>query len=602
MPLPVWSTACPDWERRIVAGESLVPFPPLFPAEAAAALDVFGALRIVDAVGSPTFAEAARPWVFDLPNAVFGAYDPESGRRLVREFFLLISKKNGKSTDAAAIMVTALLRNWRPSGEFYILAPTLEVANNAFFPARDAIKADQELSELLHIKEAERTIIHRVTRAFLKVVAADSQTVSGKKAIGVFVDELWLFGGRVNAARMFREATGGLASRNEGFVIWASTQSDEPPTGIFKDKLAYFRDVRDGKIIDPRSLPIIYEFPPPLIAAKAYLDPANWHITNPNLGVSVDTEWLADELGKAQAAGDHSSNIFVAKHLNVEIGQTLRGDRWAGADFWAQAADPTLTLATLLARSEVVVIGLDGGGLNDLMGIAVVGREKDSGRWLSWGLAMAHISALQRNKSVAAALVDFARAGDLEVFDAFARLSPDELADLTNAPDPGPSLDLKPNAAPVPLPPDVQALAALVERIKNSGLLAIVGMDPYGVGLIVEGLKTIGVWESDPDKPDPEIPLIGVTQGYKLMGPIRTAERKLADRTLLHAEQPLLSWAVGNAKVELKGNAAMITKAAAGALKIDPLMALLTALNLMSTNPEPAGSVYSADRGLVVFG
>ena len=127
-------------------------------------------------------------------------------------------------------------------------------------------------------------------------------------------------------------------------------------------------------------------------------------------------------------------------------------------------------------------------------------------------------------------------------------------------------------------------------------------MDPYGVGLIVEGLKTIGVWESDPDKPDPEIPLIGVTQGYKLMGPIRTAERKLADRTLLHAEQPLLSWAVGNAKVELKGNAAMITKAAAGALKIDPLMALLTALNLMSTNPEPAGSVYSADRGLVVFG
>ncbi len=96
-----WSTACPDWERRIVAGESLIPFAPLFPTEAEAALEVFRELRIVDAHGSPTMGAVCRPWILEFVSSIFGAYDPDGGRRLITEFFQLISKKNGKSTTAA---------------------------------------------------------------------------------------------------------------------------------------------------------------------------------------------------------------------------------------------------------------------------------------------------------------------------------------------------------------------------------------------------------------------------------------------------------------------------------------------------------------------
>lgn len=544
-----WSTACPDWERRIVAGESLIPFPPLFPAEADAALAVFDALRMVDAPGAPTFGEACRPWLREFVAAIFGAYDPDAGRRLIREAFLLISKKNAKSTGAAGIMGTALIRNWRSSAEFLILAPTIEIANNSFQPTRDYIKADPELADLLHVQDHIRTITHRQTGATLKVVAAANETVSGKKATAVLIDELWLFGKVPNAENMLREACGGLASRPEGFVIYLSTQSDEPPAGVFRSKLQYARGVRDGRIHDPAFLPVLYEFPQAMIDRKAHLEPANFHVTNPNLGASVDEEFLLREHRKAVEDGAEALAGFLSKHANVEIGLALRSDRWAGADHWQAAAEIGLTLDEILKRAEVVTIGIDGGGLDDLLGLAVIGRCATTQRWLLWGHAYAHPEVLQRRKSEAARLQDFAAAGELTLVQRIGE--------------------------------DVTAVADVVELVNERGLLDKVGVDPVGIGAVVEELVARGLEQER---------IVGVSQGWKLAGAIKTAERKLAGGELAHCGQALMAWAVGNARVEPRGNAITITKQAAGFAKIDPLMATFNAVALMSLNPVAAGA------------
>jgi phage terminase large subunit-like protein len=560
-----WTTACKDWEARIVDGRSIIPAP-LFPAEADHAVThYFNELRLVDAFGSPTFGEIARPWMKDFTAAVFGAYDPGTGRRLIREFFLLISKKNGKSCFAGGVMLTALLRNLRPSAEFLILAPTLEVANNAFHPIRDMVKADPDLLKILHVQDHLKMVTHKTTGATLKVVAADSDTVSGKKATGILVDELWLFGKRANAENMLREATGGLVSRPEGFVIYLSTQSDDPPAGVFKQKLEYFRKVRDGEIEDKRSLPIIYEFPPKMAAEKAYLNPDNFHITNPNLGASVDEEWIREKLAEAQSNGEESLRGFLAKHLNVEIGMSLRGDRWPGADFWEESVDPTLTLENILARCEVVVVGIDGGGTDDLLSLYVIGREYQPDRdiylrsWLGWGHSWAFSDpaggrgVLQRRQSEASKLKDFERAGELTIF-------------------------TKPND-------DIGGVIDIVRRIYDSGLLAGVGADPAGksVAAIADALEMSGMLAND----GTPFKMTQVSQGWQLQASIGVCERELANGRFTPAAQAIMAWAVSNAKTEPRGNAEIITKYASGKGKIDPVMAMFDAAFLISKNPEP---------------
>lgn len=577
-----WTTACPDWEKRIVERRSLVPFEPLYPDEAEKALEVFKSLRMVDVVGKPTFGEACEPFVFDFVRAIFGAYDAKSGQRLISEFMLLISKKNGKSTIAAAIMLTALIRNWRELAELMILAPTIKVAGNSYKPAAAMVRADPKLDAKMHIIANERTIRHRVTNAELKVVAADSGTLGGTKAGFILVDELWLFGKRADAEAMFEEATGGLASRPEGFVVYLTTHSDEPPAGVFKDKLAYFRDVRDGRIDDPTCFGMLYEWPEPMLEAQAYLKPENFYVTNPNLGRSVTEAFISGKLKKA-AGGEiedeedgGSIQVVLAKYLNVEIGVRLRRDRWRGADYWDEAGDETLTLPSLLSRCEVAVVGADGGGLDDLYGLCVAGRERGTGRWLYWTKAWAWPDVLKRRKQIAPVLKDFADDGDLVLCDEPEQLDEGEYG----------------------LPQDLREIVEIIVEVKDSGLLPekmAIGLDPQGVSDLLDALAEAGITEEQ---------VVAIGQGFRLMSAILGLARKLKFKQAAHSGSRMMAWCVGNAKEEQGRQTVMIVKNASGTAKIDPLMACFNASKLLELNPVAGDgdgpSVYE-ERGMLVL-
>jgi phage terminase large subunit-like protein len=469
----------------------------------------------------------------------------------------MVPKKQSKTTAGAAVMLCSLLLNTRPRAEFLLIAPTLEIADLAFRQVVGMIESDDILIKKFKIQEHIKRISYRSNGAFLKVKSFDPKVVTGSKPSGVLIDELHVISEFKDADRVMGQLRGGLLPNPEAFLVTITTQSERPPVGVFRSELHKARAVRDGRVVAP-ILPLLYEFPDDV----DWRNSANWHMVTPNNGLSITVDRLIPDYEAAVSAGEEELRRWASQHLDLEIGIGLKSDRWPGADFWLSRADPTLTREALLDRSEVVIVGIDGGGLDDLFGLALLGRDRNTKHWLLWSHAWCHSGVLERRKSIASTLADFAKAGELSIVD-------DALGDIS-------------------------AIVEVVQEVKDRGLLGGVAVDPAGLGEFVDAMASIDVTQ------DNKL-LIGVGQGYRMMNAIKTAERRLAGGTLWHGGSGLMAWCVGNLKIEPTATAIRATKQNAGDAKIDPVMSMFDAIDIMSTNPEAVGSSYYQEHGLLVL-
>lgn len=537
-----WDLSCPDWETRLREGRSLVPDLPLDLVAGDRAVRVFNKLRLADVPGTPTMEEAGGAWFTDIVRTLFGSIDPVTRERFIQEVFVLVAKKNSKTTNGALLMLTALLLNQRPRAEFIFTAPVQETAETAFAAAAGAIALDPVLEAKFHVRDHLKTIVHRETKATLELVTFEPSIVTGRKVAGALIDELHVLGKMPRAAKALLQLRGGMQPFPEAFLFTITTQSDEPPTGVFEDELKRARAIRDGDRHGDSLLPVLYEFPREMQAdeSKPWRNPKNWPMVTPNVGRSISIDRLVRACEVEEQKSDAALRLWASQHLNIEIGVAMHANNWAGTLFWEEQADRTLTLDELLRRSEVVTVGIDGGGLDDLLGLAITGREKGTGRWLHWGHAWAHSIVLQRRKSEAERFRSFARDGDLTIVD--------RIGD------------------------DIEQLAAFVEKCEKAKLLDRIGVDAAGIGAVVDAIVGVGIKQER---------IVGISQGWKMNSSIKTTERKLAEGTFVHGGSPLMAWSVSNAKVEPVGNAVRITKQLAGSAKIDPLMALFDAVTLL---------------------
>lgn len=553
----MWDLSCPDWEERIREGRSLLPSLPLFQDEADLAVEFFKHLRLPDVPGMPTMGEACGEWFLEIVAALFGSRDPETNQRYIEEIFALVGKKNSKTTYSAGLMLTALLMNQRPLGEFMFVGPTQAISDLAFSQASGMVRADPQLEARFHVKDHIKEVEDRLNGAKLKIKTFALDILTGPRPVGVMLDELHLLGKNPSTAKVLRQLRGGRQANPEGFMIITTTQSDEPPAGAFRTELMAARAVRDGRIKGGVLLPILYEFPTDIAKNESrWGDVSVWPMVMPNLGRSLRIDSLRRDWETESEKGITEKAIWASQHLNVEIGIALQTDRWRGADFWERRTEPGLTLESLIERCEVATVGIDGGGLDDLLGLAVIGRERVTRRWLVWVRAWAARSVLELRKDIAPRLLDFEKQGDLRLVDDGSR-------------------------------EDVSEVADIVEQLDQAGLLPeklAIGVDIAGITDIVDELAARGFDATE----DGNGRVVGIQQGWRLTNMIKTCERRLASGEIVHADQPIMAWCVGNAKIEARGNAVTITKQVSGSAKIDPLMAKLNAAELMSRNPKAA--------------
>jgi phage terminase large subunit-like protein len=558
---PAWDLSCLDWEARIREERSLVPDTlPLYEDEARIALEFFDNLRLPDVEGNPLLRDAAGQWFRDIVRVLFGARDPVSGTRFIRELFALVGKGNSKTSYSAALMVVALLMNKAPKAEFHLIAPHQDTAQLAFDQASGMIALDPELKRRFHPRDHIKEIIDRFNGSKMKIKTFSLDALVGPKPTGVLLDELHQLGKLAITTKALRQIRGGLEKRTDGFFLIITTQSDEPPAGAFKAELATARAIRDGEM-QGRMLPILYEFPEDIATdPDKWQDPANWPMVMPNLGRSLHIRSLIADWNTERGKGQESIAVWASQHLNIEPGKGMKNDAWKGAKFWDRRADQTLTLDALIERSEVIVVGIDGGGLDDLFGLCVMGREIETKKWLIWTHAWVHEDVLEDRKSIAAVLLEAKDADELTIVD-------DQLKDISD-------------------------IVGIIEKLKESDKLSTVAVDPAGLGEFVDEMDKIGITVENGM-------LEGVRQGIALMSAMKTTERKLAAGTMIHSGSGLAGWCVGNVKIERLATSIRATKANAGDAKIDIAMAVWDAACVMSDNPQPKStkSIYE-ERGL----
>ena len=547
--------ACRDWWDKIQRGETPMAAVPVNAERAKRALAFFDRLCLPDVPGNPPLKEACGQWFRDIVAAFIASEDPDTKERLVWELLCMVPKKSSKTTYTAALKLTALFMCDVPNGQMLLIGPSQNISNRLFDQAQGMIRLDPALKRIFKVQDHVKTITRYKTGTSLEVKTFDTSIVTGEIPIMTTIDELHVLGRRNGAQQVIQQIRGGGITSTGGQLLMITTQSDTEPAGIWRAELQKARAIRDGKGGPaPIMLPVLYEFPERKQKDEAFWrDKANWPMLLPNLGRSISEQRLIDDYENNGAVSPEAERIWASQHLNIEIGLGLHSERWTGADYWERAAKPDMTLDDIMATSEVCVVGLDGGGLDDLLGLSVLGRHRDTKCWQHWGCAFADRGVLNLRKSIATELEELAAARELTFVD-----------------------NLEAEANP--------AIVEVCRRIEDAGLLPKedgIGMDPEGVGSIVDALIEAGFEIED---------IRSISQGYKLNAAIKTTPVKLKNGSFAHCDQRLMRWCVGNARTETRGNAVIVTKAKSGTAKIDPLMALFNAVMLMSWNPVAASA------------
>jgi phage terminase large subunit-like protein len=258
---------------------------------------------------------------------LFGWKRPDGTRRY-RRGSVWISKKNGKSTLAAALVIIGLLGDSEPGANVYSAAADREQASIIFHEAANMVRQSPALAKHLDPVDTTKRIVHRNAGAFYQVLSKESKkTGHGINASMVVIDELHVVDRETYETLRYA----GAARRQPLFIEISTAGNNRDSLGF--ERYTYAKRVRDGEIEDPELLPLIYEAD----SNDVWAEPEQWKKANPSLGVTITEDSFRADFREASQGTAATQASF--KQLRLDLWQDSVST-WVAVELWDACRAP----------------------------------------------------------------------------------------------------------------------------------------------------------------------------------------------------------------------------------------------------------------------
>ena len=237
-------------------------------------------------------------------QALFGFVD-DNDLRQYNECLIIEGRKNGKTTETAAVELTLLLADKEGAPQIYNIATMLDQAKLGFNAAHKMIMQDETLRDFVRKRTSD--LYCKENFGFIKALASNSNSLDGLDVHGAVIDELSAIKNR-DIYDLIKQAMG---ARKQP-LLFCITTNGFIRDSIFDAQYAYAAAVVDGTIKDDRFLPFIYE----LDDIAEWDDPNMWIKANPGLGTIKSKDYLSQMVQKAKDDPSFRPTVMV-KDFNM---------------------------------------------------------------------------------------------------------------------------------------------------------------------------------------------------------------------------------------------------------------------------------------------
>lgn len=294
-----------------------------------------------------------KEWQRAIYRAVFGWMRADGTRRF-RTAYIEIPRKNGKSVKGSGTGLYLTVADGEGGAQVYSAATKKDQAKIVHDGATRMVKASPELKRFL--RTFRNNISCERMGSKFEPLGADSSTLDGLNTHGLIEDETHAHTDR----HVHDVLVTSMGARRQPLAWIITTAGVYDPESIGWELHERAVQVLEGALDDDT----FFAFIAAADAGDDYTKPETWYKANPNLGVSLKFDYMAEQCERAKTTPSYL-NTFLRYHLNV---WTEQRERWIPVEAWnacERLVDP------VALKGQVCCAGLDLSSKLDLTALAL---------------------------------------------------------------------------------------------------------------------------------------------------------------------------------------------------------------------------------------